>query len=52
MHGPCRDAAEAESGYLTYMFTDAQEFLKLSITCMMDEPSTKESITRVILKLY
>ena len=33
------------------MFPEPQEFLRLMIQAMMDEPSTKESITRVILKL-
>ena len=52
MQGPTRDAAQSETEYVGYMFKDPQEFLKLMITSMMDEPSTRESITRVILKLY
>ena len=51
LQGPTRDAAQSEAEYIGYMFKDAQEFLKLMITAMMDEPSTRESITRVILKL-
>jgi len=52
MQGPTRNAAEIESEYISYMFKDTSEFLKLMITAMMDEPSTRESITRVILKLH
>ena len=33
------------------MFEDAQDFLKQLIAAMMDEPSTRESIVRVILKM-
>ena len=52
MQGPTREAAQSESEYVGYMFKDPSEFLKLMITSMMDEPSTRESITRVILKLH
>ena len=51
MERPTFEAAEAEKEMLSYMFEDAQEFLKLLITTMMDEPSTRESIIRVILRL-
>ena len=51
LQAPTRDASQSEAEYISYMFKDAQEFLKLMITAMMDEPSTRESITRVILKL-
>ena len=51
MHGPTREAAEQEAEFIKYMFKDAQEFLKQLITAMMDEPSTRESVCRVILKM-
>lgn len=51
MWAPTREAAESESEFINYMFKDTQEFLKLLITAMMDEPSTRESCTRSILKL-
>ena len=50
MEGPTRDAAAAESEMLSYMFEDASEFLRLLIQVMMDEPSTREPITRIILR--
>ena len=31
---------------------DAQEFLKSMITAMLDEPSTRESIARVLLIIH
>ena len=34
------------------MMPDAQEFLKLMITAMLDEPSTRESIARVLIKIH
>ncbi len=52
MTGPIRDAAQSESEYVGYMFTDAQDFLKNMITIMMDEPSTRESLTRVVMKMH
>jgi len=52
MHGPTRDAAELEASFIEYMLPDAQEFLRLMITAMMDEPSTRESIVRIILKMH
>lgn len=51
MHGPTREAATTESEYVEYIFVDAQAFIKELITAMMDEPSTRESVTRVILKI-
>ena len=51
MHKPVREAAEHEAEFINYMFPDAIEFLRLLITAMMDEPSTRESIARVITKL-
>ena len=51
MTAPTREAAEAEAEFIGYMFKDPQEFLRLLITAMMDEPSTRESITRIIIKL-
>mmetsp|Transcript_43712 Transcript_43712/g.57915 ORF Transcript_43712/g.57915 Transcript_43712/m.57915 type:complete len:190 (-) Transcript_43712:118-687(-) len=52
MHTPTREAAEHEAEFVKYMFTDASDFLKGVITAMLDEPSTRESITRVILKMH
>ena len=52
MHTPTREAAENEAAYISYMLPDAQEFLRCMITAMMDEPSTRESICRVVLKLH
>ena len=52
MHAPTREAAEHEAEFINYMMPDAQEFLRGMITAMMDEPSTRESITRVILKIH
>ena len=52
MTGPVRDAAEHEAEFVNYMFPDAQDFLKSMITAMMDEPSTRESCTRVVLKIH
>lgn len=51
MATPCRTAAEAEGEFISYMFSDPQDFLKQLITAMMDEAATRESITRIILKL-
>ena len=48
---PLKTAADAEKEFIGYMFSNAQEFLKLLITGMMDEPSTRQTITRIILKL-
>lgn len=49
MDGPTRDAAEHEGSFVSYMMPDAQNFLKGMITAMLDEPSTRESIARVLL---
>lgn len=51
MSTPCRTAAEAEGEYIQYMFEDVQDFMRQLITAMMDEAATRESITRIILKL-
>ena len=51
MHEPTREAAEHEAEIIKYMFKDAQSFLRQLIAAMMDEPSTRESLSRVILKL-
>ena len=52
MSSPIRDAAQHETEFVSYMFPDAQDFLKNMITAMMDEPSTRESLTRVVLKIH
>lgn len=52
MHAPTREAAEHEADFISYMMPDAQEFLRGMITAMLDEPSTRESIMRVILKIH
>ena len=51
MNGPAREAAQTEAEFVNYIFTDAQGFLRDLIAAMMDEPSTRESCTRAIIKL-
>jgi len=52
MYKPIRDAAEDEEEFIGYMIEGAQDFLKNMVTAMLDEPSTRESITRVLLKIH
>ena len=51
MNGPAREAAQTEAEFVNYIFTDAQGFLRDLIAAMMDEPSTKESLVRVVRKI-
>lgn len=46
-----REAATSESELVDYAFADAQQFLKQIIVTMMDLPSTRESLIRVVKKL-
>lgn len=52
LHTPTREAAESEAEFVIYMMPDAQDFLKHMITAMLDEPSTRESIARVLLIVH
>lgn len=51
MTAPVKAMAEMERDLAKYLFTDAIEFLKRCITVMMDEPSTRESLSKFVAKL-
>ena len=51
MASPIKSLAEAEAVLVDWLFDDAQDFLKHIITVMMDEPSTRKSLNRVVKKL-
>jgi len=48
---PVKAMAECERDMTKHLFTDAIEFLKKIITVMMDEPSTRETLSKFVSKL-
>ena len=51
MTAPVRAMAELERDQVKYLFNDAIEFLRKCITVMMDEPSTREPLSKFISRL-
>ena len=51
MTAPVRAMAELERDQVKYLFNDAIEFLRMCITVMMDEPSTREPLSKFISRL-
>jgi hypothetical protein len=48
---PLREFSKGESEHVSFMFEDLQAFQRQLVTVMMDEPTTKEAITRMLVRL-
>ena len=46
-----RELSKVESEHVSYMFVDVQAFQRQLVTVMMDEPTTKEAITRMLTRI-
>jgi len=51
MSMPLREISTVENELVSYLFENAQEFERAMITVMMDEPSTRESISRSVVRI-
>lgn len=51
MTAPVKAMAEMERDLVKYLFNDAIEFIKKCITVMMDEPSTREILSKFVSKI-
>lgn len=48
---PIRQCAEMERELCGFVFSDSQEFVRKTITVMLDEPSTRDALGRFMLKI-
>jgi len=48
MSSPVKGLAEMENDLIKFLFVDAQDAVKKVITIMLDEPSTREVLSRFI----
>ena len=51
MSMPLKEISVVENDLVNYLFENAQEFERTMITVMMDEPSTRESISRSVARI-
>lgn len=51
MSTPIKECAEMERDVAKFMFTDAFEFVKKIITVMLDEPSTRDLLSKFLMKI-
>jgi len=51
MASPLKQLADAEAELVEWLFGDVKDWVRQIITCMMHEPSTKESLSRVLRKI-
>jgi hypothetical protein len=49
MSSPIKGLAEMEKDLVQFLFVDAQETVKKVITIMLDEPSTREMLSKFII---
>ena len=48
---PLREFTKLENEHVSFLFEDMQAFERQLVTVMMDEPTTKEAITRMLVRL-
>ncbi len=48
---PIRQCADMEKEACSYVFIDSQEFVRKTITVMLDEPSTRDVLGKFMLKI-